>query len=330
METSLARPQLAAGLAVIYVVWGSTYVALKIAVVDLPPLLLSAGRFFLAGAVLYAWCAARRRRHPRPDWRAPTAAEWGAGVVLGVLLPAAGTGGATWAEQRLPSGTTALLLATIPVWLVLTKRLVDRERIGPRAAVGLIAGLAGVAVLVNPFSGPAPDPLSAVVAVGGAACWGAGTVYGQHAPRPAQPLLASAIEMLGAGGVLFLLAAPAGEYGELHRPDWSAVAALGYLVVFGSLVAYTTYEWLLHHAPARIVGTYAFVNPVVAVGLGWLLLDEHVGWRTGLAAAVIAAGVALIVTQREPRERPAARTVSRTSPAARSPRCTPSGSSAAR
>ena len=151
MQTSLARPQLAAGLAVIYVVWGSTYVALKIAVVDLPPLLLSAVRFFVAGTVLYAWCAARRHRHPRPEWRAPTAAEWGAGVVLGVLLPAAGTGGATWAEQRLPSGTTALLLATIPVWLVLTKRLVDGERIGRRAGVGLVAGLAGVAVLVNPL-----------------------------------------------------------------------------------------------------------------------------------------------------------------------------------
>ena len=145
-------------------------------------------------------------------------------------------------------------------------------------------------------------------------------MYGQHAPRPAQPLLASAVEMLGAGGVLFLLAGPAGEYGNVHRPDGSAVAALAYLVVFGSLIAYTTYEWLLHRAPARIVGTYAFVNPVVAVGLGWLLLDEPVGWRTGAAAAVIAAGVALIVTQRRPQERPAP-VVRRRSRAARSSRC---------
>jgi len=333
MRTETNRPQLAAGLAVVYVVWGSTYVALKIAVADLPPLLLSAVRFFVAGALLYAWCAVRRRRRPQPGWRPPTPAEWAAGVALGVLLPAAGTGGATWAEQRLPSGTTALLLATIPVWLVLTKRLVDGDPIGRRAGVGLVAGLVGVALLVNPFGGPAPDPVSAAVALGGAACWGAGTVYGQHAPRPEQPLLASAIEMLGAGAVLFVLAAVDGEYGSVHLGGGASIAALGYLICFGSLLAYTTYVWLLHRAPARIVGTYAFVNPVVAVALGWLLLDEHVGWRTGVAAAVIAAGVALIVTQRaepEPAEPEPERPVSRTYRAARSPRCTQSGSRAAR
>jgi drug/metabolite transporter (DMT)-like permease len=328
MATPVARPQLLAGLAVVYVVWGSTYVALKIAVADLPPLLLSAVRFSVAGAILYGWCALRRRRHPEAGWRRPSAAEWASGALLGILLPAAGTGGATWAEQRLPSGTTALLLATIPVWLVVTKRLVDGEPIGARAAVGLVAGLAGVAVLVNPFGGPAPDPLYSAVALAGAASWGAGTVYGQRAPTPAQPLLASAVEMLGAGAFLFVLSAATGDYRSVRLTGGSALA-LAYLIVLGSLLAYSTYEWLLHRAPARLVGTYAFVNPVVAVALGWALLGEPIGWRTGAAAAVIALGVALIVTQ--PRRdapgsgdvrRPSARAsgdrrVSRTSPAAR-------------
>lgn len=299
----LPRPQLFAGLMVIYVVWGSTYVALKVGVEDLPPLALSAVRFLAAGLILYAWCAWRRRRHPDRGWRPPTAAEWRAGAVLGVLLPAAGTGGATWAEQRLPSGTTALLLATIPLWLVLTKRLVDGDAIGRRAGAGLVAGLVGVAVLVNPIAGPAPDPLYAAVALGGALCWGAGTVYGQHAPRPEQPLLASAVEMLGAGAVLVVLSAATGDYRGVHVHDaGSSLLALAYLILFGSLLAYSTYEWLVQKAPARIVGTYAFVNPVVAVALGWLLLGEDVGARTGVAAAVIAAGVALIVTQPAPAE----------------------------
>jgi drug/metabolite transporter (DMT)-like permease len=323
-ESRPARGQLPAALLVVYVVWGSTYVALKIGVEGAPPLGLSAVRFLIAGAALYIWCTLRRRRSPRPDWRSPNRAEWRAGAIQGVLLPAAGTGGATWAEQRLPSGTTALLLATIPVWLVITKRLVDGEAIGARAGVGLLAGLAGVAVLVNPFAGPAPDPLYAGVALGGALCWGAGTVYGQHAPRPAQPLLASAIEMLAAGALLTVLSAATGEFPALARSihAGSAVAALGYLIVFGSLLAYSTYEWLLHNAPSRIVGTYAFVNPVVAVVLGWWLLSEPVGPRTLVAAGVIAAGVGLIVIT--------PRVSSGTRRAARSRRCTPSRSYAAR
>jgi drug/metabolite transporter (DMT)-like permease len=327
IQSPPVRAQLPAALAVVYVVWGSTYVALKVGVENAPPLGLSAVRFLIAGALLYAWCAWRRWCSPRPEWRRPTPAEWRAGAIQGVLLPAAGTGGATWAEQRLPSGTTALLLATIPVWLVITKRLVDGEPIGARAGIGLLAGLAGVAVLVNPFAGPAPDPLYAGVALGGALCWGAGTVYGQHAPRPAQPLLASATEMLAAGALLTVLSAAGGEFPALFRSVHAggSMAALGYLIVFGSLLAYSTYEWLLHNAPSRIVGTYAFVNPVVAVVLGWWLLGERVGPRTVVAAGVIAIGVALIVVT--PRRRPVS---SRTRRAARSPRCTPSRSYAAR
>jgi drug/metabolite transporter (DMT)-like permease len=286
-------------LLTVYVVWGSTYLALKIGVEHLPPLTLNAVRFLVAGLILYAWCAWRRRRTPKAGWRRPTRAQWRAGAIQGLLLPAAGTGGAGWAEQRLPSGTAALLLATIPLWIMLGRRVVDGERFGLTGALGLLAGIAGVGLLVNPFSGARPDPLSAIVALAGAMCWGLGSVYALHAPRPTQPLLASAVEMLCAGVAMGILAGFGGEYGriELSGNSGEALAALAYLIVFGSLLAYTAYEWLLHHASPRLAGTYAFVNPVVAVALGWWLLHEPIGPRALIATGVIAAGVALIVAR---------------------------------
>src|SRR5918998_865676 len=222
--------------------------------------------------------------------------------LIGPLLPAAGTGGATWAEQEISSGTAALLLATIPLWMVLGTRIALGERISAPVAVGLVAGIAGVGVLVNPFGGAAPEPVAAAVALGGAVWWGLGSVYRLRAPHPEQPLLASAIEMICAGAALALLGGLGGEFGraDLSADVLGSVAAVGYLIVFGSLVAYSAYEWLLRHAPARITGTYAFVNPVVAVLLGWWLLDEPLGARTLLAGAVIAGAVALIVLPKRP------------------------------
>jgi drug/metabolite transporter (DMT)-like permease len=272
-------------LLIVYVVWGSTYLAQKVGLEGLPPLTLNAVRFLVAGALLFAYCLARR-------WPRPTAAQWRAGAIQGLLLPAAGTGGAAWAEQALPSGTTALLLATVPLWIVIGRRFTDRERIGPMVALGLLAGLAGVAVLSRP-SGAGSVPAT-VVALVGAACWGLGTVYAGHAPRPQHALLASAVEMLAAGGVLTVLALFSGETGRIHVTGRS-VAALGYLIVFGSVVAYTAYTWLLDHVAPRVAGTYAFVNPVVAVLLGAWLLGEPIGSRVLIATGMIAAGVALIV-----------------------------------
>jgi drug/metabolite transporter (DMT)-like permease len=287
--------RLIGALFTVYLVWGSTYLAMKVGVAHLPPLTLNAVRFLVAGAALYAWCAWRRRRDPDRGWRPPTRAQWRAGAIQGLLLLAAGTGGATWAEQKLPSGTTALLFATIPLWMVLGRWIVDHERIGVPAALGLAAGIAGVGLLVNPFSGTAPDALATTVALAGAMCWGLGSVYATHAPRPDQPLLAPAVEMLCAGLALAVPAAASGEFGRVDTGDLGgSVLAVAYLVVFGSIVAYSAYEWLLQHAPPRLAGTYAFVNPVVAVALGAWLLDERLDARTVLASAVIAAGVALI------------------------------------
>jgi drug/metabolite transporter (DMT)-like permease len=283
-------------LLTVYLVWGSTYLALKVGVEHLPPLTVNAVRFLVAGLILYGWCAWRRRRNPDRGWRRPTRAQWRAGAIQGLLLPAAGTGGAGWAEQKLSSGTAALLLATIPLWIMIGRRVVDGERIRLTGTLGLLAGIAGVGLLADPFSGTRPDPLSAVVALAGAMCWGLGSVYALHAPRPGQPLLASAVEMLCAGVAMGVLAGFGGEYARIH-PSGEALLALAYLIVFGSLLAYTAYDWLLQNASARLAGTYAFVNPVVAVALGWWLLSEPIGARALIATGVIAAGVALIVAR---------------------------------
>jgi drug/metabolite transporter (DMT)-like permease len=286
-------------LLTVYLVWGSTYLALKVGVEHLPPLTVNAVRFLVAGLILYAWCAWRRRRSPERGWRRPTRAQWRAGAIQGLLLPAAGTGGAGWAEQRLPSGTAALLLATIPLWIMIGRRVADKEKIGLTGTLGLLAGIAGVGLLVDPFSGARPDPLSAIVALAGAMCWGLGSVYALHAPRPDQPLLAPAVEMLCAGVAMGVLAGFGGEYGriELNGDTGHALLALAYLIVFGSLLAYTAYVWLLQNASPRVAGTYAFVNPVVAVVLGGWLLHEPIGPRALIATGVIAVGVALIVAR---------------------------------
>jgi drug/metabolite transporter (DMT)-like permease len=296
-----ARFAVPAAMAVIYLVWGSTYVGLRVGVRTLPPLTLSGVRFLTAGLLLYAWAGWRRRREPG-RWSPPSRRQWLAAAFLGLLLPAAGTGGATWAEQRLSAGITALLLASIPLWMTLAARVVDRERLGPAAAVGMALGVVGVAMLVDPFGKNAPDPVAVTVALVGAACWGCGSIYARHASIPEQPLLGSGMEMICAGVALLTLGAIGGEPSRIDPGTVSAqsLLALGYLVVFGSLIAYSTYAWLVVRAPAQLVGTYGFVNPLVAVLLGWALLGERLTVPILLAAGVIVAGVALIVSRSGP------------------------------
>jgi drug/metabolite transporter (DMT)-like permease len=314
------RGRVAAALAVVYVAWGSTFVAMRVAVRSLPPLTMSGVRFLAAGLLLYCWCLWQRHRRQEAGWRAPTRREWRASAILGIALPAAGTGGAAWAEQKIPAGTAALLLASIPVWMTITSRIVDNERISAFTAGGLALGLAGVVVLINPLAARAPDLLASGVALGGALCWGCGSVYAKRAPHPAQPLLASGMEMICAGVALCLIGAAGGELGSISAASLISDSglALGYLIVFGSLLGYSTYEWLLHHASSQLAGTYAFVSPLVAVILGWWLLGEHISGHTLLAAAAIAVGVALIMlhprkpepgqdeTSDQPRKLPAA------------------------
>jgi len=299
------RGGVAAALAVVYVAWGSTFVAMRVAVRSLPPLTMSGVRFLAAGLLLYSWCRWQRHRHPEAGWRAPTRREWRASAVLGIALPAAGTGGAAWAEQKIPAGTAALLLATVPVWMIIASRIVDAERIALRTAAGLLLGVAGVVVLVNPLAGGGPDLLASAVALGGALFWGCGSVYAKRAPLPGQPLLASGMEMICAGVTLCLIGAAGGEFGRISAASFVSASglALGYLIVFGSLLGYSTYEWLLHHASSQLAGTYAFVCPLVAVILGWWLLGEQISGRTLLAAAAISGGVVLIMIHAQQTER---------------------------
>lgn len=306
------RSGLTAALVVVWIVWGSTYVALRIGVRALPPLTMAGVRFAVAGLMLFGWCGWQRRRHPEAAWRRAGWREWRASAILGLLLPAAGTGGATWAEQKLPAGTAALLLATIPVWLIIASRVAGLERVTRRAAAGLLLGLAGVAVLVNPFSGGAPNLLASAVALGGALCWGCGSAYARRAPHPDQPLLGSSMQLVCAGAALCAVGAASGELARIQVRALASdsALALGYLIVFGSVVAYCSYEWLVRHASSQLTGTYAFINPVVAVVLGWWLLGEHVSGRTFLAAAIIVTGVALMVMrarQRDPVAAPGGR-----------------------
>jgi drug/metabolite transporter (DMT)-like permease len=295
--------QLAAGLGAVYVVWGSTYLAIRFAVETLPPFLMAGVRFVVAGAALYAWArlagAAER----------PTAANWRAAALVGACLLLGGNGGVVWAEQRVPSGIAALLVTVVPLWMVLLDWLrPGGRRPGWQVAAGLLLGFGGVALLVGPGAASGShdggiDLLGAGVLLLASFSWAWGSITSRRLPLPRSPVLTTAMEML-AGGVLLLAASLVA--GEPARFDLQAVTArsllsFGYLIVFGSFVGFTAYIWLLRVASPALVGTYAYVNPVVAVLLGWAFAGEPLGARTLVAAAVIVAGVAVItMARREP------------------------------
>ncbi len=283
--------------AAIYLVWGSTYLAIRFAVETLPPFLMLFARFFTAGVIMYAFL--RWRGEPRP-----TAREWAGAAVIGGLLLLGGTGAVGWAEQWIPSGLAALIVAIVPVWMVLLDWLGPaKRRPTPAIVAGLVLGLVGVAVLVGPVELTGDQRMmfiGSVVVVFGTISWATGSVFGTHLPHPRSPWMTAALQMI-AGGTLLLVAGTAA--GEWARVDYSGISqksllALAYLMVFGSLIAFAAYVFLLRHqSPAR-VGSYAYVNPVVAVFLGWALADEPVTLRTVIAAAIILTGVVLIVRYR--------------------------------
>jgi len=277
----------------IYVIWGSTYLAIRFAVETLPPFLMAGVRFLLAGSVLYAW------RRARGDAR-PTAREWRSAAIVGGFLLVGGNGAVVWAEQRIVSSVAALLASTVPLWMVLLDLLrPGGRRPGWREIVGLLAGFAGVVVLVRPTQSESAvgrvDLLGAAALILGAFLWSIGSLYSRRAPLPASPLLATGMEMLAGGVGLLLLGTLSGEWGRLDPSTFAARSlwGLAYLVVFGSWIAFTAYTWLLRVAPTPLVSTYAYVNPLVAILLGHLLDGDPLTIRTLLAAAVIVGSVAL-------------------------------------
>jgi drug/metabolite transporter (DMT)-like permease len=288
-----SRAQVWIALAAVYVIWGSTYLGIWYAVQTLPPFLMAAARFLTAGVLMYAWARPRAER--------PTLANWRATAIVGGLLLAGGNGGVVWAEQHVPSGIAALLVATLSLWMVLLEWLTGGPRPTLRAVLGLLIGFAGLALLVGPrqgLGGAGVDPLGAGVLVLASLLWASGSVYSRGAPMPKSPLLGTGMEMLAGGALLLVFGSITGEWARLDLAAVSRESWLGllYLIGFGSMIGYTAYVWLLRHAPISLVSTYAYVNPVVAVMLGWLIAGEPLTARTLLAAGIIVAAVVVITT----------------------------------
>jgi drug/metabolite transporter (DMT)-like permease len=309
-------------LAVVYVVWGSTYLAIRVGVGHLPPLLMAGTRYLIAGGLLYPVArraaardagrlsqspgagAAAGRARPRPG--RPGLRAWVAGAVVGLLLLVAGNGGLTVGETTLPSGLAAVLVATVPLWMIVFGRLLQGQRITLKSALALAVGLAGVAVLVGAAAGG--DARGVIIVLGAAAAWGLGSVLSHRLALPAHAMLAAAIEMLVGGVVLLAIAAGAGEFSHLA---WSAVPAsswiaLAYLIGPGSILAFTAYGYALSHLPAATVSTYAYVNPVVAVLAGIVFLGEQLTWHEGLGAALVVGSIAITLHRSSRAAEPAA------------------------
>ena len=287
------RWQIAVALAIVYVVWGSTYLAIRVMVETVPALLGAGLRFLLAGALMCGWLVARRGFGAL----ALTGRQAvGAGVV-GTLLLAGGNGLVTIAEQDVPSGLAALVIASVPLWVVVLRRVAG-ERVARGTFTGVALGFLGVALLMLPGSRPSGASLTgALLLVVAAASWASGSFSSGRLPLPRDPLVSTGIQMLLGGAVLAVAGLVAGEAGDVSLDAFSTDSALAwaYLVTIGSLVAFTAYVWLLQRAPISLVATYAYVNPVVAVLLGWAILSEEVSPLTALAATVIVASVALVV-----------------------------------
>lgn len=297
MTEQASRAKIVAAFAAVYIIWGSTYLGILFAIETLPPFLMAGTRFLVAGALLYAWAWRRREADPTP-------AQWRTAAIIGGLLLLGGNGAVSWAEQYVPSGIAALLIAVTPLWMVLLDWLWHGSaRPGIRIVFGLLLGFAGLVLLVGPaeiLGAGGVHVTGALVVVGGSLSWSVGSIYSRRATSAAGGMLGVGMQMLCGGALLLLLGTTTGEWGRLDPAGISLRSALAvaYLAIFGSIVGYTAYMWLLQAVSAARVATYAYVNPVVAVLLGWALAGEALTMRMGVAAAVIVAGVALITSAR--------------------------------
>jgi drug/metabolite transporter (DMT)-like permease len=299
MRLPEAREQIApswlvwAALWTVYIVWGSTYLAIRVTVETMPPLLAASARFFAAGGLMALILTIKRGRGALRASRA----EIGGAALVGTLLLLGGNGIVMIAEQDVPSGLAALLIASTPLWVVLLRYLA-KERISTGTLVGVAAGFIGVALLVLPGDKPEGAPLLGMLLIVLAAfLWGTGSFLSKRVPLPKDPLVSTALQMLLGGVSLAIAGLALGEGSGIHFEEFSgrSMFALAYLVVFGSLLAFTAYVWVLQHAPISKVATYAFVNPVIAIFLGWILLNEEVTTWILAGAGVIVASVAFIV-----------------------------------
>lgn len=289
--------RIAIALAALYVVWGSTYLAIRVAVETIPPLTGSAVRFLVAGALLYAVTI---RSGDAADDR-PGRLEWRDAAIIGGLLLAGGNGLLAIGVQTVPSGIAALIVATLPLWVAILGRVAFGVVLSRMIVAGTLIGFAAVAFLIWPTGAPGSlDPLGAAVVLLSPVLWATGSLFSRAAHVPRRPLVGTAMQMLAGSAVLFVLAVITGDIFRLRPAETTpaSVAAIVYLVLVGSLIGYTAYVWLLRVAPISLVATYAFVNPVIAVLLGWLVLAEPLEPRTLAAGAIIVVAVAVIVRAR--------------------------------
>jgi drug/metabolite transporter (DMT)-like permease len=289
--------------AIIYFVWGSTFLAIRVGVREVPPLILAAIRFSIAGLALYAWISARGATQP-------TAREWRSASLLGLVIFVFDYGLLFWSEQRVPSGVAAVMLATIPVFMALSEIIFLRtQRLTLRLVSALLIGIAGVAVLMaHSFNlGGAPvDKLGALALIFASISWSIASILSRKIPLPPSKLMSSAAQMLTGGIFLTILAAALGEFHNFHPAAVSRAVwfSLLYLIVAGSIIGFTAYVWLLHHESPTKVGTYAYVNPIVAVLVGYFLGGEELTTRTILGSLCILVSVIVITTM--PAKKPVA------------------------
>ena len=293
-----ARPAARIWLALgtVYILWGSTYLGIKYAIDTIPPFLMGSLRFLAAGGVLYLLAIRAGDRRTDPIGRR----QWMAALVIGGALLVGGNGGVILAEQYAPTGVVALLVATAPLWMAIIDRLVFGRRLPALVIVGLLIGFGGVAFLVgSPGSGHI-NLFGAALALAAPLCWASGSVFTRHVKLPIRPLVAASMEMLWAGLLFGVASILTGELGRVHwqHISMTSIGALLYLIVFGSLVGFSAYVWLLRSAPLSLVSTYAYVNPVVAVILGAVFIGEAINARLVIAGGIIILAVALIVVAR--------------------------------
>ena len=302
MQHATSPLRLFLALGCVYIFWGGTYLGIKVAIETMPPFLMAGTRFVLAGTMLYAWARWRGAAKPQP-------LHWRNAAVVGVLLLIVGNGGVVWAEQTVDSGIAALLVATEPIWIVMLAWLLFREkRPTGQVVLGIVLGFAGMLVLVWDtigFSSEGLASLPGVVVLNLAAiAWAVGSLFSRNAALPDSPVLATGMEMLW-GGMLFLIISL--SLGEFQGFAWAQVSgrswvAFIYLVACGSLLAFTAYIWLLRHATPAVASTYAYVNPMVAVFLGWAVGGEIFGWGTFVAGGIIVVAIILITGILRPQE----------------------------
>ena len=285
-----------AAFASVYLFWGGTYLGIRFAIETLPPFLMAGARFMVAGTILYTWM--HLKGVPRP-----TRIHWRDTAIIGGLLLVGGNGGVTWAEQHVPSSLAALIIGAMPLWIALLGWLFfGSGRPTARMALGLVTGLAGIVLLVGPdnLGGSSGGALGIGALLFAALSWAFGSLYALRATLPRTPLQVTGMEMLCGGGLLILLGTLSGEWADLDLAHVSLKSGVSfvYLVIGGSLLGFSAYVWLLQHVPPAQAATYAYVNPVVALFLGWALADEPVTAMTLIAAAIIIGSVVLITTAR--------------------------------